>query len=143
LCRTTKARSTQQSGSSATLVRAIEENWAPPGSRRRSAEERREAEQSREEAERRDREEAEIEDAARRRRAAQDALWDSMDADEQARLDDEARESLFAGNPGLRGNPAFGGSGRIFGLMLEQERRLLLDRRVDPAPATCPVPPGG
>lgn len=114
----------------AVLVRAIEEDWAPPVEFRRAVNERRKHERQRLHREQMAREQAEQTAAEEARQAAEDEWWCTQSVEEQAALQAEAEASLRAKRPFLFGNGGPKKTGVMYRSMLDVERRRLIRERM-------------
>lgn len=114
----------------AVLVRAIEEDWAPPAEFRKAVAEREKEERQRLRREQRAREQAEQTAAEDARKAAEDEWWDALGVEEQEELRAEAEASLRKKNPFLFGNGGPKKTGVMYQTMFDAQRRALVSQRM-------------
>lgn len=113
--------------SAAVLVRAIEENWAPPAEYREKLRKEEEKRRARQEAEERYRRALEKELEEARQQALRDEWWARQDPEEQIRLTEEADRRVYEENPGLKHMYGYRPGSRWY-LALRQE---ILNRMID------------
>jgi DNA-binding PadR family transcriptional regulator len=117
----------------AVLVRAIEEDWAPPAEYRKAELERQQ------EAKRRQRREEEAKTEAAKaaieqaEQAAQDSWWEALNAEEQDELRAQAEAALRTKSPFLFSNGGPKKTGVMFKTMLDAERRRIIAERMGDA----------
>lgn len=114
----------------AVLVRAIEEDWAPPAEYRKAEVERRQEDRRRQRHEEKARAEAERAASEQARKLAQDEWWDALDSEEQAELAAQAEAVLREKSPFLFTNGGAKKTGVMYQTMFDAERRTLISERM-------------
>jgi hypothetical protein len=114
----------------AVLVRAIEEDWAPPAEYRKAVAEREKEERQRLRREQRAREQAEQTAAEEARKAAEDEWWDALGLEEREKLRAQAEAALRMKSPFLFSNGGPKKTGMVYQTMLDAERRRIIAERM-------------
>jgi hypothetical protein len=114
----------------AVLVRAIEEDWAPPAEYRKAVAEREKEERQRLRREQRAREQAEQTAAEEARKAAEDEWWDALGLEEREELRAQAEAALRTKSPFLFSNGGPKKTGMVYQTMLDAERRRIIAERM-------------
>jgi hypothetical protein len=110
----------------AVLVRAIDEDWAPPARFGKATSEHRAEERRRSRQEERSKEQAAKEKAEQTRRSAEDAFWESLDQDGQAEINARAETTLRKKNPFLFSSQGPKSVGPAYRALMDAERRAII-----------------
>lgn len=114
----------------AVLVRAIEEEWAPPAEYRRAQADREKEERQRVRREQKAREQAEHAAAEEAERRAQDEWWNALELEEQDELVAQVEAALRERNSFLFRNGEPKRDGVMFHTMFDAERRRMVAERM-------------
>lgn len=114
----------------AVLIRAIEEDWAPPVDYRKAQAEREKQERQRVRREQKAREHAEQAASAEAQWAAQDEWWNALEPDEQDELVAQAEAALRQNSSFLFRSGEPKRNGVVYQTMFDAERRTIISKRM-------------